>query len=378
MLTLIFILISLPLSLSLTAKPEHEFTIKTKDYNLRCCALAEMYRNPETKVHLVYKNEMYQFPAGPVPGCTQIVLSSFMSDKSCSLSPHCKNTTYTTLESYWFSEVGVCMGIGSDAVPTRINNLVTKQRTKHIHLGSGWCKHYGIRFNPNNTEFNPPVFMFQNELAVLECSGRYYLTSRFYMSFLNGIEIVQGQPKLKQPLLIQTLDSRYCSPFYASSNRTYFAGPFNTIAQMLRNTPLVAPYITVEPIYLRQKVGPMVIDDGLTMHYDVYYLKIRNFDATEDFKCNAYSQVTNMLPYGISSIAHAIGHVAINLLYTLVHVIKEILVSLYIYVPPIVYEPLLFSTPLALYTLYRLNNNIMSVIVLVLSTIIITIVKSFH
>lgn len=316
-------------------------------------------------VRLVPTGDLVKYPYSTLSGCIQVLTTSFISSTYCSLPTYCKRAMYTTVKSYWFSEVGLCIGTSDDTVITKYKDQFGFTHTD-INT-NGWCVVSNVQMDTIPKPFDPIIgdvwyepLNYTTAMVVISCGPDHYVT---YKEYLNYLLVLDSHARIIVPKLRQTEDSRWCTPYYINGKIPHITGPTNVVNaiaknNMLYDTNAVTPLSQFDPIYVHE--GSYAIrdidSDGVT-----------NFQLVNDpdgvnFRCDAYKQTSNMLPLGISSISYTIVSALVNA----IEYVATLLLGL---IPSIVWRYIIWLLTAFVLALFRTKNiwcSVTAVIVLAL------------
>lgn len=257
--------------------------------------------------------------------CAEVLTTGVLAQQSCNLPPHCGRVEYFKNTSTWFSEVGICVGLGPVPIVITIGSTSYTNNLYNVYaaqLTSAAIRdvlaHDKVKYMPHHKlDNNLNIVDLQMALLNKQNSDEWFI----YAQELSLSYPLYSLNLLPQKPYTHAIDSRICIPTIQYSTVPIILGPM-TKDEAIYNSMFTLLYLPgITPTTLQ-----FITDYDSYMNGEGFVVSNNNKFT---LACDPAKMTMTLLPITITSVLNTIGHALLILLTTilsaLIDAIKYIL-----------------------------------------------------
>lgn len=305
--------------------------------------------------------------------CVEVLTTGPITTVNCHLPAHCGSVEYTKTTSSWFSEVGVCIGMGE--VP-----IIFHSQNKQVIAKNHYEVYYPTLEAKGNKQHLNRHFKHRHHLTLpnKQINAKAITPTQITMIllhnpvnnnwFIYSMELMWSFPLYNDVYAavhprFKTLQTKVCIPTITNNNIPIFMGPYNR-TEALRKS-----------ILLQSHNG--ATDLRMILDYDNYidgHGVVRQNNNKYQVVCNPTIMTSSLIPISISSVISTVGHCVLVVASTLWILIYEALMYICSLLTQIINPVVLFMSIIINVYKYKLSL-IDSVVISIIISLVTTIVK---
>lgn len=262
--------------------------------------------------------------------CVEILTSGALSQISCHLPPHCGRVEYVKNSSTWFTEIGICIGVGQTPIQvkeddvTYVKNMykvyhpILKPTTiKWRHLTRKVGKYPRKHMPRSDYQFRglhiEDIVMF---VLNKENSDDWYI----YSAYLHSSFAMYTQKLIIEKPQFNSVDSKVCITTLTQSRIPIILGPMSK-KEAIYNSMFTSVFLPgMKTTKLR-----FVVDHDTFMNGSGY---VAFNDDDFVVNCNPSKATMTLLPVTLTSVLNTVGHsvliITTTILYSLLDAVQYV------------------------------------------------------